>query len=382
MNNFSYNMDCDYLNNTDYYGDNNAWNFYNYGNYNNKYGLDLQYLSYNDIVEIERILDDSIKIQDEYLELRKYKLTKLPKKLKDFIWVQKMDIRNCYLDNLENLPINIQELDASNNKIKEINGLNLPGTLTVLKLEKNNITSINNLPPNLIGIDLEDNELSELNIDLPESLSFISIAKNKFRYLPKFSNNVTVLDISVNYITDINDLPDSITTLDCSRNELKQIRILPKNLKECCASNNKISYLWNLSDTIEYLDLSNNKINWVCNIPKNIKKIDLSNNNIRSFNFHNLPDNLEELNLENNENIIIPEYIKNNKKIKYGTDESDLIWNYKEDNYHYNLNRYNDNNFYNLNRYHFNNYSNNTIVNSKYNKTNPHYIIMKKKIEI
>lgn len=413
--------------------------YYNNIDYKSEYGIESTLLSTYELRNIDFIITNCKKEKNETLSLKKFKINKLPEILKEFTWVKKLDVRTCNLLNLDNLPINLEELDASNNKIRCIKKGQLPDSLLIARLNKNLIEKIEELPLKLIGIDLGDNEFKEIDFDFPDTLTILNLSRNRFKNLPKLNYKIEDLDISANYIENIDGLPNSILYLDCSRNELTIIKELPISLKTFSAFGNKIQYVCPLPSNIEDIDLSNNSISWLPQLPESIKKADFSSNKFKNFYISKLPAGLEELNLEKNVNIVIPESLKNDKRVKYLDDEIDIeklfenetssyydsdsarlnnqnksgTTNYDNDYYKPNYNyrtgyNYGYNNGSNYGSNYGNNYRNNygdsynygtnygsnyttgysyygtgyNMKTSKYNKSNPHYIIMKKKIEI
>ncbi|ARF08868.1 hypothetical protein Catovirus_1_918 [Catovirus CTV1] len=360
---------------------------------NDTYGLDGITIPPYEMSKIRDILINSETTKNCELDLSDYRMNRLPKKLKSFVWLTKLIVSKCGLISLENLPPNLVELEASYNKINYIGKIDWPESLQRVLLDNNVIMTIDYLPPKLKCLGLSKNKISNFLTVTPHTLELLDLSKNLLKKVPHLNDGIKGLDISENYIEDVNTLPDTIEMLDCSKNEIKYITFLPKNITHFTASNNKITSVVNLPDNIQTIDLSNNQLSYI-SLKDSCKNVDLSNNDIRYFNCYNLPKDLECLNLENNDlNIEHCSFDKNNSKIKFtekkaiNEDNSySSFWPHDSDS-RYNsydslwYRRYNprDNDGY-YNRW--NSSSNISSIRSKYNRRDPHYIVLKKKVEI
>lgn len=119
--------------------------------------------------------------------------------------------------------------------------------------------------------------------------------------LNKYPNDITELDISKKQINGILDLTkyNNLTKLNCSKNYISQIINIPISLLELNCSNTKITNL----DTQEILSLDNisgahHKFTVSkfigCNLPNNLVVLDCYCNQIK--NLDNLPSSLTKLN--------------------------------------------------------------------------------------
>ena len=89
--------------------------------------------------------------------------------------------------------------------------------------DENSIKEILEIPRDLQILNAKSNKLSDFD-ELPETLNYLNISENNFKYLP-------------------DNLPDNLYELDCSNNKIFEITDLPQNIKKFKAGNNRIIYL-------------------------------------------------------------------------------------------------------------------------------------------
>ena len=350
--------------------------------------------NYNDNISerLKLLLMKNKKEKNIKLELDNLELITLPSELKEYTWIQVLNINNCSLDSLNNLPPNITILNATKNKIKSLSKLQLPDYLQNLNLENNLIDNIESLSNNLQNINLNYNKIKYINIIFPSKLKKLLLRNNKLKTIYLKTTNIKSLDLSNNNFYSISNLPNSLEILDCSNNKINYI-IIPNNLRRLIANNNNISNILHFPSSLEYIDLSKNYLTWLPILPDNLKKGIFKSNCLQSVCDKLLPLELEELDLSLNNKLILNEILRENKKIKYDhnnetNNNMSLIHNKIENNYkNINYNNYNNNKILDN---HYQNYINtrmNMTTNlyhyqSKYNNSNPNYIIMKKRIII
>lgn len=416
--NYNYSYDRDDLDKWESLLDNDSNNDYD----NTNYDYDKTFLSYYDKIEIDKILDESRRTRDEILDLSKYKIKRLPTQLKEFDWIKTLHIKNCALIQLSNLPKNLEYLDASNNSLSEFKKEDFPTSIREIELEKNIISEINDYPENITSLNLSDNELNSLPTNFPASLITLLVGKNKLNKFSSITSQIIYLDISSNNIESIESLNNEIEALQCSKNKIYHIKKLPTNLKILIAYSNKIRGVYSLPESIEELDISHNEISWIPTLPNNLKNCDLSNNRLRILNC-NLPEKLISMDLTMNTYLKLPTTLENDHRIKFKEDDDDLelsSWDNSNvntsTNSGYNSYRYDGNyntgyygTYNNYNSYgssyggsygssyggsygssysgsyggsYGGSYSSYSSYKPKYGKSNPNYIIMKRKIEI
>ena len=92
-------------------------------------------------------LDDHIKEtvqrwlneKNDNLVIKYNKLTKIPEQINKFSWLKKLEIPNCSLDILCNLPSGLIYLDCNSNSIEIIQPSSLPESLEELNISSNSI---------------------------------------------------------------------------------------------------------------------------------------------------------------------------------------------------------------------------------------------------
>lgn len=75
-----------------------------------------------------------------------------------------------------------------------------------------------------------------------------------------------VLDVSVENLTSLSELPDGLLKFDCSNNELKLLPTLPSTLKTLNCAYNDLTFLPELPDGLVYLYCDHNPLE--CIIPE------------------------------------------------------------------------------------------------------------------
>ena len=112
----------------------------------------------------------------------------------------KLEIPNCSLDILCNLPSGLIYLDCNSNSIEIIQPSSLPESLEELNISSNSIRgTLKLILPNLTKLNCNENLIN--NLDLNDT---------KIQTLECTDNDLKILD----------NLPDTITDLDCSNNKI------------------------------------------------------------------------------------------------------------------------------------------------------------------
>lgn len=185
------------------------------------------------------------------------------------------------------LPASIHTLDLSSNGMSKITESQLftSQTMEVLRLNKNNITSIEidalNLPQ-LTELDLSDNRLEVLDPEIfkrTKKLEYLNLASNKLVHLPHMMfHHLSELN---KLVLDFNNVGQSLNDVDLFQrgglalnNAIKSISLrgvnfnkLPENffldaydLREITISDNNLTSIPDVPFTLEYLDISDNPI--------------------------------------------------------------------------------------------------------------------------
>ncbi|XP_078517510.1 extracellular matrix protein 2 isoform X2 [Lissotriton helveticus] len=157
----------------------------------------------------------------------------------------------------------------------------LPSTLEELKLNDNNIRSIDDVilqeMPNLVTLELEGNHLSEGNVDplafQPlKRLSYLRLGRNQFRTIPQgLPASIEELHLEYNQIEEISETSfnqtNNLHTIILRHNNLEESRIAP--------------LAWIYHEALESIDLSYNKLVHVPSyLPKPLLHLVLMGNQI------------------------------------------------------------------------------------------------------
>jgi len=338
-----------------------------------EYDYDTTMLNQREIDEVENILNKNKMFADKELVFSKIKLNgTIPRRISEYIWVESLDLTGCCLSSLENLPPNIINLILDDNMLKTLGDIDtmIPDNVQVLSADNNFIEKIYKLPNKLAILNLSSNSLTNIDCPIPPNLEMIKLSCNSFTEIPILGDGVKEINISSNKLASLKNLSGSVTSLDCSDNTIMKIdEPLPKNLAMLSISNNLLKYVGAgvLSDSIESLDLSHNYITRIIELPKKLMQIDVSENRLEYFPFNDLPVYLTYLNVKDNGNLHIPEYVKKIAQLvlecsKDDEPENNYGYGYNSGYYNYGYNNnYNGRNDYNRygghNEYDRNNYN-------------------------
>jgi len=217
-------------------------------------------------------------------------------------------------------------LKLDSNYLEEFTDVSLP-LLTRLKLHDNQLREFkNNNFPQLISLRLTDNWLDKFDSNSLPNLSTLYLDNNGFVYLdlknvPKLSH----LDVSINEIAEIINIPLGIYSIDAEENKLTDLfnnglqsnsllrlnisdnyisnigEIDCPNLDNLCLSYNKLTKLPIVTNSkLKYLDICNNIITGEIDIPTTLVKFNAHDNMITKINNIGTCTFMEELSLTNN----------------------------------------------------------------------------------
>jgi hypothetical protein len=199
--------------------------------------------------------------------------------------VKILDIDNCMLDALPELPAALTSLICFNNNVTTLPAT-LPAALTYLDCNTNYLTALPaNLPAGIKTLDCCTNSLTDLPATLPDALIALNCNINSLTTLPAtLPAALIALNCNNNQLTALPaTLPAALITLDCANNNLTALpatlpatliiincsfnnlttlpATLPAALTQIFCSNNQITTLpATLPDTLYYLELDNNHL--------------------------------------------------------------------------------------------------------------------------
>lgn len=205
----------------------------------------------------------------------------LPQKIKDFVWINKLLLRNVSLICLSNFPCHLVFLEISNNSIQELDASLLPSTLKKMAFTNNDTIDVYGLKEGLEFLDLSKNKMRK-NFKIPNSLIALSLLENRYfcsipQYQPECS--LIAIEISGTGICDISMIPDSVEIIIANNCCITSISKLPPNLKNLTAQHsNIISIDCPFPEGLEDLDLFDNMLTQIPLLPKTIRSVDISKN--------------------------------------------------------------------------------------------------------
>ena len=167
--------------------------------------------------------------------------------------------QNC-IKKLPKLPISIEELDCSFNRINDLGDLSYLINLYELDCRHNNLSCISNLS-NLSNLELLD------------------CSNNKLNFIP-YIPSLLLLYCNNNNLSCISNL-SKLEILDCSNNKLNFIPYIPSLLQLIC-ENNQLNDSYFVSSLLNLIRLkcSKNKFNEFLYIPNKIRFLECFDNNL------------------------------------------------------------------------------------------------------
>ncbi len=170
--------------------------------------------------------------------------------------------------------------------------------LQSLDLKVNQISRIENLPDGLQALLLSGSQISRIE-NLPDSLQSLLLPGNQISRIENLPDSLKSLHLASNPITSIENLPHSLQELVLSFNQISRIENLSDSLQSLDLRGNRISRIENLPDSLKSLILDENQISRIENLPDSLQSLELSGNRISRI--ENLPDSLQSLDLWKNQ---------------------------------------------------------------------------------
>ncbi|EKT64595.1 NEL-type E3 ubiquitin ligase domain-containing protein [Providencia burhodogranariea] len=205
---------------------------------------------------------------------------------------------------------------------------------STLDLSCLNLSSIPILPPHITKLNVEMNRLIALS-ELPDGLTELNCAYNCLIEWPRLPSELKILNCSMNNLVILPDLPDKLEELNCSKtnllnlpklpngmkilncymNNLVNIRNLPPSLEYFYTGCNELVELPELPNTLKLLECSNNYLQYLPMLPPSITSISASNNRLNELP-EELPSQLIFLQCMDNNITTLPESIANLNRLE------------------------------------------------------------------
>lgn len=245
--------------------------------------------------------------------------------LNTFTWITKLNLCSNRLQEIKKdyFPPHLETLELQRNKIKNIFSCNIPDSITELDLSTNDIENfdgatlinINTLylsnnktkkfifPPNIVILNISDNEIEELE-NFPESLRQLDCTNNKLYSISGINSGLEKIDFSFNVelrefpmfppdsiatfirgkhtkVDVITFLPYALQKLDMAHSILIKIQCpLPVGLRTLNLSHNILTELPDFPFDIVNINVSNNILDNIGTIPESVTELDLSHNKL------------------------------------------------------------------------------------------------------
>lgn len=183
------------------------------------------------------------------------------------------------------------KLEILNSGLTEVP--DLPPGITKLILTDNYITRIENLPETLIDLNVTYNNTLVEIVNLPSKLKYLRCAHCNLTNLPPLPSSLLELDCGNNKLESLPSLPKNLQILRCGKNLLSSLPTLPSSLKILICKENSIQKIPSIPSNITKLDVSGNLIETLPKLPSNLKFLDCSNLPLKTK--ISFPSNLETL---------------------------------------------------------------------------------------
>jgi hypothetical protein len=241
-----------------------------------------------------------------------------------------LNISNCNISILSNLPIGLKKLICKYNRIEDLSCLQMHNSLEYLDCSANiGITKLTKLPPNLQVINCSHTSvydgfslrfLKYLKIFISKNTNFtvcdsycidiehIDLSHNKLSYFGTFNlyrlYKLKYLDVSHNQLTQI-VLSNSIRILKCKYNFLDRIGLYGggnhlRNLYYIDCSYNQLRKLFVLYDKIKFINCNHNRIKKLPLISKTVEELHCSHNMINKFPLIEMPSCIARIDIRSN----------------------------------------------------------------------------------
>lgn len=143
---------------------------------------------------------------------------------------------------LPELPPTLRFLEVTKNKLVELPSL--PANLENLNVEGNVLTKIPKLPDRLARLNIKNNQITSIPTPIPSSLQNLGVTRNQISVIPSLTGTeVREAGLGFNQLTALPAFPNTLRELGCSNNQLTEIRSLPDRLNVLNCSNNCLRVL-------------------------------------------------------------------------------------------------------------------------------------------
>jgi hypothetical protein len=261
-------------------------------------------------IRLNKLLEEFLMEPCEKLDFINTDINELPEIMKTFDTIKYLTINNCGLQNLKNLPPNVQTLDVKNNSIKSIFGSDIPQSVTHINACKNYIERIDLSESINIKELIVSNNLLDDTLIFPPNIETLHVAStNIYNTLP-FVNltKLKVLKANITNIDNIDNLPDNIIDLSVSRIMLYRtlgiVHKLPSKIEKftCHSSGIRGFAFSHFPNTLDALDLYDNDLETLPGLPNKMSYIDIGKNKLKSVS--NIPNEITSYDCTNNTALI------------------------------------------------------------------------------
>lgn len=130
---------------------------------------------------------------------------------------------------------------------------------TIIINKPGEVTNIFNVPDSVIKLTCENQMLIDID-KIPITIEELNVSDNKIsKFDGKSFTKLQILNLSNNELTELTNLPESLETLECENNQLRELDLATTpNLKELICSNNPILILQHVPSSLTKIEMENN----------------------------------------------------------------------------------------------------------------------------
>lgn len=250
-------------------------------------------------------IKNCISRKNERLYIKDIRMTCIPKIFKKLTFLKNLIINDCSLNRVNNIPPNIEKLDLDDNEFTEIDQKELPKKLEYLSIQNNNIKKLILDEIEIKKINFSKNIVNVEEIKLNPKVEKLNIEDSEIYSLDFLKDliNLKIIDFSKNYVSDFENIPDNVEEITADR--LKNsgsivIKKLPLSLKEFnCKHSNISSFAFeNFPSNLRDIIMINNNLETVPVLPDTLSRIDFERNKLTTL--PNIPISLEFIDISGN----------------------------------------------------------------------------------
>ncbi len=229
------------------------------------------------IRNLSRPMDSQNMQHIKHFELRNLNIKKFPPMPPNLATFQ-IENTGDLAEQLPNLPDSVDYIYGNRTRVRTIP--DLPASLNILTFKKGRLQSLPALPEGTRIVNVEQNEIEQLQGQLPTTLMRFHMKRNRLVLFPATAQCPALesLGVSDNSLVGIGAFSPALTKIGLKGNHLQRLPDLPPNLEVLNVHNNRLTSLPALPPTLEILVAHHNQLRRIPDLPPGLRVLDLSDN--------------------------------------------------------------------------------------------------------